>query len=188
MLSVSLGHGFPWGDVAEMGTRVLVVTDDRARAVGGKHRPRDLGRQIFDLRATWCSPITTAWPSAHRAMAVGRAGGPDRAWPTSPTMPAAAHPTTRPSCCAALLDAESSTISAVGRHLGSRDGHGGHGSWARARDLPMRIGGKVGPMSGPPLDLTVTVTKIVADATQTFGLPPDTNEWRMGASVASAHG
>ena len=27
MLSVSLGHGFPWGDTPEVGTRVLVVTD-----------------------------------------------------------------------------------------------------------------------------------------------------------------
>jgi alcohol dehydrogenase class IV len=27
VLSVSLGHGFPWGDTPEVGTRVLVVTD-----------------------------------------------------------------------------------------------------------------------------------------------------------------
>ena len=29
VLSISIGHGFPWGDVPDLGTRLLVVTDDR---------------------------------------------------------------------------------------------------------------------------------------------------------------
>ena len=29
VLSVSLGHGFPWADVREVGTKMLIVTDDR---------------------------------------------------------------------------------------------------------------------------------------------------------------
>ena len=28
VLSVSFAHGFPWGDVADIGAKVLVITDD----------------------------------------------------------------------------------------------------------------------------------------------------------------
>jgi microcystin degradation protein MlrC len=35
--------------------------------------------------------------------------------------------------------------------------------------LPLRIGGKTGPMSGDPVDLTVRVLGIVPDAVQTYG-------------------
>ena len=38
VLSISLGHGFPWGDVADMGTRAfLVVTELPPRKEG--HAP-----------------------------------------------------------------------------------------------------------------------------------------------------
>ena len=40
ILSVSLGHGFPWGDAPAIGARMLVVSDgdlDR-RAAGGRAR------------------------------------------------------------------------------------------------------------------------------------------------------
>lgn len=35
--------------------------------------------------------------------------------------------------------------------------------------MPVRVGGKIGPMSGDPVDLTVTVRGICRDATQHFG-------------------
>ena len=35
--------------------------------------------------------------------------------------------------------------------------------------LPLRFGGKTAPTSGQPIDATVKVTKLVRDATQTFG-------------------
>jgi microcystin degradation protein MlrC len=35
--------------------------------------------------------------------------------------------------------------------------------------LALRVGGKVGPMSGPPVDLEATVRRVVEDASQQFG-------------------
>jgi len=43
----------------------------------------------------------------------------------------------------------------------------------------LRIGGKVGRASGDPVDLTVNVKRIIADAQQTFG----TSKNRMGDAV-----
>ncbi len=48
----------------------------------------------------------------------------------------------------------------------------------------LRLGGKMGPMSGDPLDVRVTVKQIVRDAMQTFGKPPKTAKGRMGDAVS----
>ncbi|TMC59225.1 MAG: M81 family metallopeptidase, partial [Chloroflexi bacterium] len=48
VLSVSLAHGFPWGDVPDMGTKVLVVTDDQPE--NGTALARRLGEQFFAMR------------------------------------------------------------------------------------------------------------------------------------------
>jgi microcystin degradation protein MlrC len=48
ILTASLAHGFPWGDVADVGTRVLVYGDgnpDRAAAVCAR-----IGREVYALR------------------------------------------------------------------------------------------------------------------------------------------
>ena len=45
VLSVSLAHGFPWGDTPEVGMRVLVVTDRDHRRPGRRRRRARRGRQ-----------------------------------------------------------------------------------------------------------------------------------------------
>ncbi|MFT4096481.1 MAG: M81 family metallopeptidase [Rhodoblastus sp.] len=48
VLSISLVHGFPWGDCPEMGTKVLVVTDGaKAR---GDALAKELGEAVIDMR------------------------------------------------------------------------------------------------------------------------------------------
>ncbi|HVU11460.1 MAG TPA: M81 family metallopeptidase, partial [Phototrophicaceae bacterium] len=48
VLSTSLGHGFPWGDVPDLGTKTLVVTDnDQA---GAEELAQTLGRQLYAMR------------------------------------------------------------------------------------------------------------------------------------------
>ena len=48
ILSVSFGHGFPWGDVEEVGAKMVVVADgDMARA---EALAAQLGQEIWDLR------------------------------------------------------------------------------------------------------------------------------------------
>ena len=51
-------------------------------------------------------------------------------------------------------------------------------------ELELRVGGKCGPFSGDPVDLRVTVRKIVGDASQPFG----NSTARMGDSVWVAAG
>ncbi len=48
VLSISLAHGFPWGDVPDLGTRVLVVTD--ADAAQGAALAAELGHELRRLR------------------------------------------------------------------------------------------------------------------------------------------
>ncbi len=48
ILSVSLIHGFPWGDVADVGAQTLVVTD--GDPVLAQHHATRLGHTFFDLR------------------------------------------------------------------------------------------------------------------------------------------
>jgi microcystin degradation protein MlrC len=48
----------------------------------------------------------------------------------------------------------------------------------------LRLGGKMGPMSGDPLDLRVTVTKVAPQAMQSFGQGPDKGQSRLGDTVA----
>lgn len=53
VLSVSLGHGFPWGDVPESGAKVWVVTDNDeplARTLAER-----LGREFWDIREQACA-------------------------------------------------------------------------------------------------------------------------------------
>ncbi len=48
VLSISVTHGFPWGDVAEMGTKILVYTD--ATASHGPQLARQLADELIGLR------------------------------------------------------------------------------------------------------------------------------------------
>ena len=56
ILSISLAHGFPWGDVADVGARMLVVTDD-APLLAQQVAER-LGREFHALRDhVICRPV-----------------------------------------------------------------------------------------------------------------------------------
>ncbi|MGT2487796.1 M81 family metallopeptidase [Methylobacterium oryzae CBMB20] len=92
ILSVSFGHGFPWGDVADVGAKMLVVADGDA----GKAQAlaNELAGAVWAMRrrrraaATRSTrPLTGRSPPATRARWCSR---------ISPTMPARARPPTTP--------------------------------------------------------------------------------------------
>lgn len=168
VLSVSLGHGFPWGDTPEVGTRVLVVTDgDRALA---NRLATSLGEQVWAARDAIVPPFFTIDAAIDRVLA------------TSATTP----PDGRPFVLAETAD--NPGIGAAGdstfllRRLVER-GVGGFAlsplwdpvATALAFDagvgarLAMRIGGKLGPASGAPLDLAVEVKALTEAGWQPFG-------------------
>src|SRR5262249_19471777 len=54
ILSVSFGHGFPWGDMADVGAQMLVIADgDRAKA---SKLAETLAREIWALRFKTLTP------------------------------------------------------------------------------------------------------------------------------------
>lgn len=155
VLSVSLGHGFPWADVPELGARVIVVTDGDA-ALGASLAER-LGRELWSLRDAITPRFLDVDESIDRA--IGAPPGP-----------------------VVLADmADNPGGGAVGdstfilRRLLERGVAGAAvgGIWdpvavaiatgaGVGASLDLRIGGKIGPGSGDPVDLRVTVTALRA--------------------------
>ena len=72
VLSVSLGHGFPWGDVAEVGTKTLVVTDNDL--AGAAALAATLARELFALRGRTLPRFLGVDEALDRALEVD--GGP----------------------------------------------------------------------------------------------------------------
>ena len=101
ILSISFGHGFPWADVADVGSKILVIADaDEPAAPPWRNTwARNSGRC-----ATKPTPNSTASTKASTprrpAAATARSSS-----PTPPTMPAAAPPPTAPSSCAGCSNA-----------------------------------------------------------------------------------
>ena len=56
VLSISISHGFPWGDVPDMGTKVLVYTD--GDAAGGASLARRLADELVSMREALSIPAT----------------------------------------------------------------------------------------------------------------------------------
>jgi microcystin degradation protein MlrC len=164
VLSVSVIHGFPWADVADMGSKILVVTDnDRPKA---ERLARELGMEFFAMR----TDTQPAYATLDQALAR-----------------AATHNQPRPLVLADVSDnagggaaSDSTFILQAMLDRGIRDAaiamfwdpmavrlafEVGEGA-----ELDIRLGGKLGPMSGPALDLRARVIGLKRDArTHGFG-------------------
>jgi microcystin degradation protein MlrC len=156
ILSVSFGHGFAWGDVADVGAKIWVVADgDRAKAAA---LAAELGQQIWDMREETALPTLTVDRAIDRALEAAKgpvviadigdnAGG---GAPSDNTL-ILRRLVERGVLGAALgylwdpLAVEMCHAAGVGANL------------------ELRIGGKAGRVSGDPLDLEITVTGL-ADA------------------------
>lgn len=156
VLSVSLTHGFPWGDVADMGTKVLVYTD--GRQAEGDALARRLADELIALR----DQLETPWLGIDAALDAAIAAPPgtvviaDSA--DNPGGGAAGDSTfllrrliergIGNAALGPLWDPQAVRI-AMDAGVGAR--------------LPLRIGGKTGPLSGAPLDAECTVLALQRD-------------------------
>lgn len=165
ILSLSLAHGFPWGDHPRVGARALAVTDaDPALA---ERVARELGEKLFSLRHGIMRPYPDIAGALDRALAAG--AGPVVLADVSDNAGGGA-----PSDATFLLEAilERGITGAVtgiywdpiALRICREAGEGA--------TLDLRLGGKCGPMSGRPLDLRVTVRKLASGLTQRFGELP----------------
>jgi len=163
VLSLSIAHGFPWSDIREMGSKIIAITDgDRPKA---EKLARELGKEFFAMREATQPPYVTldaamARVSSHNlpkpmvlADVSDNAGG------------GAASDSTF--MLKALIDRKVKDA-AVGMiwdpgavKLAFEVGEGA--------ELDIRLGGKLGPQSGPPVDARAKVMKLAKDVTIEFG-------------------
>jgi microcystin degradation protein MlrC len=159
VLSVSLAHGFPWGDSIDLGTRLLVVTDgDAAKA---ETICQQLGDEIIRNKMKYAPP----YPKADEAITRGLA--------SNSLSVVLADSADNPGGGAGgdstfILDrllarkVDNAVIGpfwdpvAVGYCMQAGEG----------ASLDLRIGGKVSRFSGTPLDVRVEVLALKKDAYQ----------------------
>ncbi|MBL8698311.1 MAG: M81 family metallopeptidase [Alphaproteobacteria bacterium] len=173
VLSVSFGHGFPWGDVADVGAKMVVITDnDEAKA---KRIAADFAKEIFALR----DQTHTAHDSVEKGIdfAVGANQGPIVLAEVADNAGGGA-PSDSTFVLRRLVDRGIRDVAIgyfwdpIAVRFCAEAGEGA--------ELELRIGGKCGPVSGDPVDLAVRVMRIVDNHTQT-GLSGATSA--MGQTV-----
>jgi microcystin degradation protein MlrC len=162
ILSISIGHCFPYADVAEITGRILVVTDgDKAKAdavataigeefvsMRGKTVPDylDVDGGISAGLAANASPVVMADPADN-------AGG--------------GAPSDNTTILRRLIErkVDEAAIGPIWDPIAVRlCFDAGLGA-----EFPLRFGGKTGPESGMPVDATVKVTGLKRDCWQSFG-------------------
>jgi microcystin degradation protein MlrC len=162
ILSVSIAHCFPYADVPELSTRVLVIADGQKEkasrlatrlgeelvSMRGKTAPEylDLAAGITAALSCKVGPVVVAEPADN-------AGG--------------GAPSDNTSVLRELLarNAASAALGPIWDPIAVRlCFDAGVGA-----TLPLRIGGKIGPASGAPLDCAARVLALAEDCSQSFG-------------------
>ena len=165
ILSISVIHGFMAGDVPDMGTRLVVVTDgDKPK---GDALAESLGRELYGLRRQAAMPMFDTEAGLDRAIAV-RAEQPDV-----------------PVVIADVWDNPGGGVAGDATHILRRMMERGLDNFAvatiwdpiavsfchaagRGAELDLRFGGKSGPQGGAPIDLRVTVQDVFDAGWQSF--------------------
>jgi microcystin degradation protein MlrC len=164
LLSLSLAHGFPWGDNPRVGTRMLVIADGDAGLA--KKTAEEFGRRVFGMRPELLREhpdVSSALDQAEGlegpvvlADVADNAGG--------------GAPSDATFILREVIDRGLEKVvlgifwDPVVVRICREAGEGA--------ELDLRIGGKCGPMSGDPVDLRVRVMRIKDDLTQRFGPTP----------------
>ncbi len=159
MLSVSFGHGFPWGDVEAVGARMLVIADgDAGKAQALAER---LGQEIWRMR----DEASTSHETIDDAIGLGLAHS------------------SAPLVLADVADnagggAPSDNTAILRRLVERRVSGAAIGCFwdpmavrfcmeaGEGAEFLLRIGGKCGPSSGDPVDLRVAVRKLAEEHSQ----------------------
>lgn len=157
--SVSLVHGFPWGDVADMGAKCLVLADDADRAETVAAR---FGHELQAIRERTFTPPLPLQEALREALAYPQgpvvladvADNPGGGAPGDSTVLLERVLACGVDACVGPLWDPAVVEAADAAGPGSR--------------FRVRLGGKAGPGSGRPLDLDVEVLGPVVEASQTW--------------------
>ena len=161
ILSVSFAHGFPWQDVPETSARMLVIADGDAGLAA--ETARAFGQRIWDLREETGQDTVII----DEALDLIEAGpGPVVVADVADNAGGGAPSDSTFLLSRALERGATGLLSGyywdpVAVRFCEEAGEGA--------TLRLRVGGKCGPDSGDPVDLTVTVNRILEGASQSFG-------------------
>ena len=152
ILSVSFGHGFPWGDTEDVGAKVLVVADgDPAKAAA---LAAVLGREIFALR----EETAKHHDSIDEGIDHAAGGGPPLVLADVADNAGGGAPSDNTAILRRLVDrgVKGAVIGCFWDPLAvAMCREAGEGA-----TFELRIGGKCGRASGEPVDLMVTVRRV----------------------------
>lgn len=160
VLSVSIAHGFPWGDTPDMGSKVLVYTDGDAGQA--ERLARALGEEIIGFRDQLAPPYPGADEALDQALALADfpvvlADSADNAGGGAPSD--ATFILERVLARGIQDVAIGPFWDPVAVQLCFEAGDGAQ--------IKLRIGGKVAPVSGQPLDLACEIVALKRDAIMT---------------------
>lgn len=162
VLSLSVIHGFMAGDVPEMGTKVIAVTDGDADLAG--RLAREIGERLYACRGTFMMPQIDEVEAVAQAMA------------------AKAHPVVIADMWDNPGGGTAGDATVILREIMARGTSGvavgtiwdpvavqicmaaGEGA-----EIPLRFGAKSAPGTGDPVDARVEVVRLVRDAQMHFG-------------------
>jgi microcystin degradation protein MlrC len=165
ILSVSLGHCFPWADVADIGVKTLVVADgDLAKA---RQAARLLGEDIFARREALAPEFLSVDAALDAALALP--GGPIVIADTADN-PGGGAPGDSTFVLRRMLE-RGVTNAASGYYWDPVAVRFCQDAGIGAT-FALRVAGKTGVASGDPVDLVVTVRGIAENAIQHFGPSP----------------
>ena len=161
VLSVSIGHCFPYGDVPECGARILVITDDAKPH--GDRLAEQIGRELISFREQAAPPEYSVDGAIDFALA--QPGGPVVIADTTDNAGGGA-PSDNTTFLHRLIarGVEGAAVAPIWDPIAVRLAFDA-GEGAR---LPFRFGGKTARSSGPPVDAEVEVIRCVPNAHQTF--------------------
>jgi microcystin degradation protein MlrC len=162
ILSISIGHCFPYADVAEITGRILVVADgDKAKA---NKLATTIGEEFVSMRGK----TVPDYLDVDGAISAGIAANVRPVVMADPSDNAGGGAPSDNTTILRRLIERGATEAAIGPiwdpiavRLCFDAGLGAV--------MPLRIGGKIGPASGAPVDATVTVTGLKRDCWQSFG-------------------
>ncbi len=160
ILSVSFGHGFPWADVADVGTRMLVIADgDPAKAAALARR---LGEELWAMRDEATARLDSIDDGLDLVVAGGD-GGPVVLADASDNAGGGA-----PSDNTAILRRvlERGITGAVLGCFWDPQAVQFCAEAGEGATFLLRVGGKCGPASGDPVDLVATVRRVAENHSQ----------------------
>jgi microcystin degradation protein MlrC len=161
VLSVSIGHCFPYGDVPEGGARILVITD--GAKPHGDRLAEEIGRELISFRERAAPPEYSVDGAIDAALA--HPGGPVVIADTTDNAGGgAASDNTTFLHRLIARDVTSAAVAPIWDPIAVRLAFDA-GEGAR---LPFRFGGKTARSSGPPVDAEVEIIRCVPNAHQTF--------------------